>query len=219
MTCSQRDSVGGLTVIEVLIIVAVFSVLVAVFVPGMHTQRRSHGCSMRISCSNNLNQIGLAFRPWALDNNDQFPFQVPVTNGGTMELTSSGIASVHFQVMSNELSTPKILLCPADTGRTNASSFATGLNNWNISYFVGIDAANTNPAMFLCGDRNITNGLPLQGGFLCLPTNRLAGWTHKIHVNQGNIGLADGSVQGFTTPRLQQALVSTGTATNRLAMP
>jgi len=61
--------------------------------------------------------------------------------------------------------------------------------------------------------------LPLQGGFLCLPTNRLAGWTHKIHVNQGNIGLADGSVQGLTTPRLQQALVSSGTATNRLAMP
>jgi len=216
MTHRQRNWIDSFTVVEVLIIVAVLSVLVAVFVPQMH---RHHASPCRINCTNNLKQIGLAFHTWALDNEDRLPFQVSVTNGGTMELTGSGIASVHFQVMSNELSTPKILLCPADIGRTNVSSFSTALNNWNISYFVGIDAANTNPAMILCGDRNITNGLPLQGGYLYLPTNRLAGWTHKIHVNQGNIGLADGSVQGFTTPRLQQALVSTGTATNRLAMP
>src|SRR5690349_8253126 len=115
MTRSQRNSIGGLTVIEMLIIVAVLSLLAAIFVPQMH---RHHASPCRINCTNNLKQIGLAFRTWALDNNDQFPFQVSATNGGTMELTGSGIASVHFQVMSNELSTPKILLCPADIGRT-----------------------------------------------------------------------------------------------------
>ena len=216
MTCDRRYRIDGFTVVEVLILVAVLSVLVAVFVPQMN---RRHASPCRINCINNLKQIGLAFRTWSLDNNDQFPFQVSVTNGGTMELTGSGIASIHFQVMSNELSTPKILLCPADTGRTNAYSFATNLNNWNISYFVGIDATNANPAMFLCGDRNITNGLPLQGRFLYLPTNRPTGWTHQMHVNQGNIGLADGSVQALSTPRLQQAISFSGLPTTRLAMP
>ena len=218
MTRSRRNSIGALTVIEVLILVAVMSVLVAVFVPAMHAPRHSQ-CSMRINCSNNLKQIGLAFRCWSLDNNDRYPFQVPVTNGGTMELTDTGIASVHFQVMSNELSTPKILLCPVDTARTNAYSFGPNLNNWNISYFVGIEAAITNPAAFLCGDRNITNGLPLRGGILDLPANRPVGWTQRIHVNQGNVCFADGSVHQLTTAGLRQGLASTGMPTNCLAMP
>jgi len=82
-----------------------------------------------------------------------------------------------------------------------------------------LDSTDTNPAIFLCGYLNITNGLPLRGRIQDLPTNRPVGWTHQIHVNQGNIGLADGSVQAFTTPRLRQALASTGMPTNRLAMP
>src|SRR5262249_49379610 len=146
------------------------------------------------NCTNNLKQIGLAFKTWALDNNDQLPSHVSMTNGGTMEIAGGGIAFIHFQVMSNELSTPRILLCPEDSARTNAPSFATNLNNLNISYFVGLDAVETNPASFLCGDRNITNGLPLRGRVLEATTNRHVGWTHKIHVNQGNVCLADGSV-------------------------
>jgi len=81
----------------------------------------------RINCANNLKQVGLAFRTWAIDNDGRFPMQVSVTNGGTMELVSSGLVFPHFQVMSNELSTPKILFCRADTQRTNANNFATAL--------------------------------------------------------------------------------------------
>jgi hypothetical protein len=35
--------------------------------------------------------------------------QVSVTNGGTMELVNGGTVFEHFLVMSNELSTPKLL--------------------------------------------------------------------------------------------------------------
>src|SRR6266508_2242932 len=62
----------------------------------------------KISCVNNLKQIGLAFRQWALDNNDRFPFNVPANEGGTMEfciVDDDGFdrsAALHFQVMSNE---------------------------------------------------------------------------------------------------------------------
>lgn len=38
-------------------------------------------------------------------------------------------------------------------------------------------------------------------------------------MNQGNIGLADGFVQAFSNSRLNQALLGTGQATNRLVMP
>jgi len=99
----------GFTLVDVLLMVAAFSILTFVFLPDL-TRRRHTMC--RMACSNNLKQIGLAFKVWALDNNDKFPMQVAVTNGGTMELVDSGSVYVHFLVMSNELSTPRLLICP-----------------------------------------------------------------------------------------------------------
>jgi hypothetical protein len=75
------------------------------------------------------------------------------------------------------------------------------------------------PQMFLTGDRNVTNGQAANSRFVDLTTNRPVGWTHELHKVQGNIGLADGSVQQFSTARLQEALAATGDSTNRLAMP
>src|ERR1035438_6366511 len=66
--------------------------------------------SSRLGCVNNLKQIGLAFRTWAIDNNGPFPFNVSTNTGGTMEFCEVGSdgfdnnAALHFQVMSNELS-------------------------------------------------------------------------------------------------------------------
>jgi hypothetical protein len=52
-----------------------------------------------------------------------------------------------------------------------------------------------------------------------LPLDRPAGWTGAMHVRQGNVGLADGSVQSFTTLALHEALKNTGDSTNRIAIP
>ncbi len=66
--------------------------------------------------------------------------------------------------MSNELSTPKVLLCPSDASvRTVGQNFnaaAAGPNagtftNGNVSYFVCGDASDAYPQLILAGDRNI----------------------------------------------------------------
>src|SRR5207253_1972590 len=101
-----------------------------------------------IGCVNNLKQVGLAYRSWALDHNERFPMQIPLTNGGTLEVAPFAPAYLHFQVVSNELRTPRILACPADIRAASTTNFAS-LNNSNISYFVGIDANQTNAQMFL----------------------------------------------------------------------
>jgi prepilin-type processing-associated H-X9-DG protein len=44
-------------------------------------------------------------------------------------------------------------------------------------------------------------------------------WNDTRHLKQGNVGLADGSVQGFSSNKLREALANTGVETNRLAMP
>jgi hypothetical protein len=105
-----------------------------------------------VQCVNHLKMIGLAFRTWALDNNDHFPFNVSTNAGGTLELCARGKdgfdtnSAAHFQVMSNELSDPRILVCPADSSKRPASSF-TRLQGANVSYLVrsGTNIDETNP--------------------------------------------------------------------------
>src|SRR5581483_12207732 len=113
--------------------------------------------------------------------------------------------------------TPLILVCPADTNRTYATNFSSDFNNSKVSYFIGLDAAETNAATFLAGDRNISNGTPPRNGILELMTNQPASWTKNIHDGGGNIAFADGSVQSFPASQmLREALRKTGIQTNRL---
>ena len=88
---------------------------------------------------NNLKQIGLAFRVWEGDNGDQFPFNVRQSKGGVKELCKTGSDGIEknpaavFMVMSNELSTPRILVCPNDPQKQAAADFSS-LTADNISY-------------------------------------------------------------------------------------
>jgi len=93
------------------------------------------------ACVNQLKQIGLAFRQWALDHDDKYPFNANTRAGGTQEFCARGgdgfdaSAAVHFQVLSNELNSPKILVCPADTAKHPATGFRQ-LQSANVSYLV-----------------------------------------------------------------------------------
>ena len=138
--------------------------------------------------------------------------------GGTLEYVASGETFRHFQVMSNQLATPFVLVCPADV-RHPSKDFGVAFGNTNISYFVGVDADDSRPQMVLSGDRNIIGGTKLANGILEITTNQLVGWSSEMHNGVGNIGLADGSVQTVTVTGFAELLQQTGVATNRLALP
>ena len=120
--------------------------------------------------------------------------------------------------MSNELNAPKIALCPEDRERRAAVNFTSDFNNQRVSYFVGLQADESSPNMFLVGDHHITNGMPMLGGLLRLDTNRVVGWTQNIHHGAGNTAMNDGSVQQLTSRELNSAVRSSG-ATNWLLFP
>lgn len=114
--------------------------------------------AMSISCIINLRQFGLAVRQWALDNNEDKDAFLPPGSYPPDSLS-----------MSNELGTPKILVCPADTNRVVAKSWET-YSPANCSYDYLTPSAT-----------NAENE----------PTRVLS--RCPIH---GHIGLCDGSVQG-----------------------
>jgi competence protein ComGC len=208
-----RNPVRGFTQVELLVVVTVIAILGALFLPAL---ARRNARSSRVGCDNNLKQIGVAFRTFALDSGEKFPMQLSATNGGTMELVPSGLVFPHFQVMSNELSSARILRCPNDIKRVCATNFTTDLTDSKISYFVAVDASEEYPQSLLSGDRNLTiNSKPVKG-LVQLTTNQPVSWGSDMHRGAGNIGLSDGSVQPGNSVWLQSAL---GSTTNRIVVP
>ena len=213
---SRRSSRSGFTLVALLVILGVIAVLAAMLLPALASAKTK---ATRINCVNNLKQCGLAFRIWEGDNDDKYPMDVPSAKGGTREFVTGADTFRHFQVISNELNTPKILICPSDL-RTAAANFVR-MNNQNISYFVALDANEAEPQRFLAGDRNITADNPPVNGILKIVPGQRVSWTDAIHVNVGNIGLSDGSVQQCTDTMLQTFLQTSGSPTNtwRISLP
>jgi prepilin-type N-terminal cleavage/methylation domain-containing protein len=214
-TIHTRKKSFGFTFIELLIAIAIIAIIAGLLLPAL---ARAKSRAIRVQCMSNLRQTGTGFRLWSDDNNSHYPQMTPAAKGGAMEAVLRGETFRAFQCMSNELSVPKLVVCPADD-RAPAANF-TSLQNANVSYFVGVDADESNPRLFLSGDRNLTvNGILAQAGMVKVKTSDSLSWSWEIHRGEGNVGVADGSVQAFTSARLQEALQETGTNVNRLAFP
>lgn len=195
--------------------IAVAMILVAIALGGL---ARGRARSRMVSCNCHLKQVGLAFRVFANDHGDAFPQAVSNRQGGSLEDLSGVDAFPHFRAMSNELSTPRVLVCPADTRRP-ASSFQT-LSNANISYFLSLDALDTYPQSLLSGDSNLTtNGVAVRSGLLVLTTNSALGFSQRRHRGSGMILLGDGSAQTFNGARLKDQADHPGFVTNRILIP
>lgn len=220
LRCSQQTSLA-ITLIEVLVVLAIIALLAAILLPALAKSRITKGS--RINCVNNLKQIGLCFRIWAEDNNGLYPMHVSVSNGGALEPAATGNTVAIFQVMCNELSTPKLLICPDDLQHRFATNF-TAFSGSNISYFTGLDAVTNGPSnLMLSGDANLSlNGKPVKSGLLSLAANAKARWDESRryeHRYYGNLVFADGHVEQISNSKFTNSLIATGLATNRLAIP
>jgi prepilin-type processing-associated H-X9-DG protein len=205
----------GLTLVEALVVIMVIAFGVLVLLPALVPHRRY---SPGINCASNLKQLGLAFRIWEGDNGDRYPMSVFTNQAGGPLFADVVNGYRYFQVMSNEINNPKVLICPDDNKRTAATNFTTDFNNSHVSFFIGLDADETRPQLFLAGDTHI-KGPPVKDGVMEIPTGLPVGWTKERHQGAGNVGLADGSVQQFSSAALQTALQHTGLATNHLLFP
>ena len=198
MAIPNKLKSGAFTLLELLCVIAIIAILASLLLPAL-----SHGRAkaQRIQCVSQLRQAALAFQGFAHDHEGKFPMQVPASAGGSLEFVRNSdprqgefyFAFQHFQALSNELVTPKVVVCPTDT-RLAAANFER-LSNDNLSYFVGVSADFGRPNSILAGDRNLTNDWLAPAATAQLgPSHRLR-WTAELHRFKGNLLFSDGHVE------------------------
>jgi len=110
--CKAGDK--SFTLIELLVVIAIISILAALLTPALSRAKES---ARRITCLNNLKQIGTAAQMYANENEDKFPLTPASTSSsviwnGTEYNHYGNLLNTNF---SNPYATSKIFYCPSAT--------------------------------------------------------------------------------------------------------
>jgi prepilin-type N-terminal cleavage/methylation domain-containing protein/prepilin-type processing-associated H-X9-DG protein len=117
----RQNQLKAFTLVELLTVIAIIAVLAALLFPVFATAR---GKAREISCVSNLRQVGMAFKMYAQDYDEFYPWAVDPTDKYTPEIWSgfpdfqAQIPNMPFihECLQNYIKSQDLFRCPADYG-------------------------------------------------------------------------------------------------------
>jgi len=106
----SKSARTGFTLIELLVVIGIIGILSCMLLPGLSRARES---ARRISCANNLRQMGLVFKMYGNEHNGLFP-SMQKRIGDDCELPNLGVMMADGKALYPEYMTDaRILICPS----------------------------------------------------------------------------------------------------------
>jgi prepilin-type N-terminal cleavage/methylation domain-containing protein len=122
---TRRITSSGFTLIELLVVIAIIAILAGMLMPVLAQARES---GRRVSCLSNARQIGLAWKQYAIDNEERFPM---ITNkmAKSGEIFMSTTNYIAINKIYHCLSSEKVAPTPPDLKTENNCYSCTAANS------------------------------------------------------------------------------------------